>query len=36
VDRELARRRISSGLWLGLGAIFLFGFVFFVSILYIA
>jgi hypothetical protein len=36
VDRELARRTILSGVWLGLGAAFLFGFVFFISILYIA
>jgi hypothetical protein len=36
VDRELSRRTISTGLWLGLGAAFLFGLVFLISILYIA
>ena len=36
MDREHARRAISAGLWLGLGAAFLFGLVFLISILYIA
>ena len=36
MDRELARRTILSGLWLGLGATFVFALGFFVSLLYIA
>jgi hypothetical protein len=36
VDREQAKRSISTGLWLGLGAALLFGFTFVVATIYIA
>jgi len=36
MDREQARRNLVTGVWLGLGAAFLFGFAFIVATLYIA
>jgi hypothetical protein len=36
VDREQARRNLTTGLWLGLGAAALFGLTFFAATLYIA
>ena len=36
MDREQAKRNIVNGLWLGLAAVALFAFTFFVATLYIA
>jgi Na+-driven multidrug efflux pump len=36
MDRERAKRHLSTGLWLGLGAALLFGLVFVIATVYIA